>query len=240
MKIKAIILTSISVAGTMGLLSAAELTGKVTLKGTPPPEKQIDLPSTDCGKVHTGPAPTTRHYVVGKDSGLANVFVYVKEGAKGKYPVPTTAPMIDQVGCMYQPYVVGVMAGQKVQFKNSDPFMHNVHPMPKVEGNEEKNFAQVTQGKVDDLVFPKAEMPVKVVCNVHAWMFAYVAVVDNPYFAVTDKDGNFKISGLPAGTYTIEAFHEKTHRGGAGVTQKITVGADDKKTADFVVEVKAQ
>ena len=69
---------------------------------------------------------------------------------------------------------------------------------------------------------------------------AYVAVSDNPFFAVTDKDGNFKITGLPAGTYTIEAFHEKTHRGGAGVTQKITVGADDKKSADFVVEVKAQ
>ena len=86
-----------------------------------------------------------------------------------------------------------------------------------------------------DFVFDKPEVLVKFKCDVHPWMFAYVGVVDHPYFAVTDKDGNYKITGLPAGDYTVEAVHLKA----GSTTAKVKVGADDKKTQDFTLEVKA-
>ena len=226
-------LTVLTLAAFAATASAAEISGKVKLTGTPPPEKAIPLDAA-CGTA-AGRALTTRHYVVGADKGLANVFVYVKEGAK---PVPAPAgkgPVLDQSGCEYQPYVMGLQAGQHFDVRNSDSLMHNVHPLPIVAGNKEKNVAQMVKGQVNDFIFEKPEVLLKFKCDVHPWMFAYVGVVEHPYFAVTDKDGSYKISGLPAGEYTIEAFHLKAGK----MTQKITVGADDKKTADFTLEAKA-
>jgi hypothetical protein len=81
--------------------------------------------------------------------------------------------------------------------------------------------------------FDKPEVFVQFKCEVHPWMFAYAGVCDHPYFAVTDKDGNYKISGLPAGEYTVEAVHRKA----GSTTEKIKVGADDKKTQDFTLKV---
>jgi plastocyanin len=212
-------------------VTAAEITGKVTLSGTPPPEKQIQFDPT-CGKMHDKPA-TTRHYVVGEGNGLANVFVYVKEGAKPTSAPASKGPTLDQVGCEYQPYVLGVQAGQHFDVKNSDAVLHNVHALPK--NNKERNIAQPVRNMTSDFVFDKPEVLVKFKCDVHPWMFAYAGVTDHPYFAVTDKDGNFKISGLPAGDYTVEAYHLKA----GSKTEKVTVGADDKKTVNFGLEAKA-
>src|SRR6185436_20045118 len=115
-----------ALAGSLSVVSAGDITGKVTLKGTPKPEVAIDL-GPQCGKF-AKPA-TTRHYVVGKDGGLANVFVYLKD----VQPAPVTAdpPVLDQVGCMYTPYAMGVGVNQKFKVKNSDPELHNVHATPK-------------------------------------------------------------------------------------------------------------
>src|ERR1043165_9773725 len=138
MKLTLGIITAAALAGSFA--TAADITGKVKLSGTPPPEKQIQLDPT-CGKLHDKPL-TTRHYLTGADGGLGNVFVYIKDGAK---PAPAPAgkgPTLDQVGCEYTPYVMGVQAGQHVDVKTSDPFLHNVHSMPKVEGNKEKNVGQ--------------------------------------------------------------------------------------------------
>ncbi len=211
------ILTVAAVAGTFA--TAAEISGKVTLTGTPPPEKPIAL-DAQCGKLQEKPI-TTRHYVVGADKGLGNVFVYVKEGAKAT-PATGKGPTLDQVGCEYNPYVMGVQAGQAFDVKNSDSVLHNVHTLPK--NNKEKNVGQPVKGMVTPFTFDNPEVLVKFKCDVHPWMFAYVGVCDHPYFAVTDKDGNFKISGLPAGDYTIEAFHLKA----GAKTEKVTVGGDDK------------
>src|SRR5438093_7882768 len=212
--------------------SAAELSGKVKLKGEPNPEIPIKLDAI-CGKLYTKPI-TTRHYVVGKDGGLANVFVYVKSGAQKAAP-SGEAPMLDQVNCMYEPYVLGTVTGQKVKVRNSDPFLHNIHALPKPGGNKEINFAQPVKGQVNEVAFDKPEVLLRVKCDVHPWMFAYFGVVDHPYFAVTDKDGNFKISKLPPGKYTIEAVHQKA----GAKTQELQVDGD-KKDANFELQVPAQ
>jgi Carboxypeptidase regulatory-like domain len=214
-------------AGSVPLASAGDISGKVTLKGTPKPEIPIDLGDI-CGKLHAGEKVTTGHFVVGPDQGLANVFVYIKEGAKSTPPAGES-PLLDQKGCLYEPYVLGVVAGQPLKIRSSDPFMHNVHAMPKVPGNKEFNFAQAVQGQVNEKTFEKPEVLVRMKCDVHPWMFAYVGVVEHPYYAVTGKDGSFKISNVPAGNYTVEAFHLKA----GAKTEKVTVGASDSKTVSF-------
>ena len=164
------------------------------------------------------------------------MFVYVKTGLEGKKFEPKGAPpLLDQVNCVYEPYVSGVMTNQKFNVRNSDPVMHNVHPTPKNPANKEFNLGQPTKGQVNEKSFPAPEILVRFKCDVHPWMFAYVGVVDHPYFAVTDKNGVFTLpSDLPAGTYTIEAFHVKA----GAVTQQITVGATEKKSVNFTIDAK--
>jgi plastocyanin len=234
-------LSVVVLAGSLQWAAAGDLSGKVTLKGTPPPAKTIEYDDT-CSKLKPT-VPTTRHYVVGKDNGLANVFVYISKGLEGKkFTAPTEVVQLDQIGCNYEPYVFGVMVGQTVSIKNSDPLMHNIHALPKADGNLEFNHAQTSQGEHNETWWleniKSPEVMVKLKCDVHQWMFAYGAVVDNPYFAVTDADGNFKIAHVPAGKYTLTAYHLKAHGAKPGETQEITV-ADSPVTANFIVEVPA-
>jgi hypothetical protein len=241
MKKIALSLSLVALTGSLQIAFAGDVTGKVTLKGTPPPEKTIGFDDT-CSKLHPTVA-TTRHYVVGQDNGLANVFVYISKGLEDKkFTPPTQAVELNQQGCNYDPYVSGVMVGQPLAIKNSDPLMHNIHALPKVDGNTEFNFAQPSQGDVNDTKWTASittpEVLVKVKCDVHQWMFAYVGVQNHPYFAVTDKDGNYKIGNVPAGTYTLTAYHLKAHGATPGLTQDITV-ADGPVTANFTVEVPA-
>lgn len=212
---------------------AGDITGKVTLKGTPPPEITIKF-DQNCGAFHNEPV-TTRRYVVSKDGGLKDVFVYISKGTEGKtFPTPTTPVVLDQHNCMYQPYIVGVMVNQPLQIKNMDPVLHNVHALPKK--NDEFNFAQPLQGQTDERKFTTPEVLVKVKCDVHDWMLAYVGVVNNPYFAITDKDGKFTIKGVPPGEYTLTAYHLKAHGIKPGESKTIKVEAAPT-TADFTVEV---
>jgi plastocyanin len=214
---------------------AGDVTGTVTLKGTAPAEKPIAplMADVNCGKAAKGTV-TTRHYVVGAASGLGNVFVYVKAGLDGKkFDAPATKAKIDQVGCLYEPYVVGAQTGQTLEINNSDPFLHNVNFMKSEASNTTFNFAQGAGAKPVDKVFPNQEVFVKLQCNVHPWMFGYVGVVANPYFAVTDKDGKFSIKGLPAGKYTLAFKHLKAGE----VTQEVEV-KDSGATVAATLEVK--
>jgi hypothetical protein len=226
MKTRLSIAVLVSFVGAASLATAGDITGKVTLKGTPKAEVPIDFGPT-CGKF-AKPA-TTRHYVVGKDGGLANVFVYVK-GAPAA-PAKGDGLVLDQVGCMYTPYAMGVVVNQKFSVKNSDPEFHNVHAIPKV--NKEFNLAQPAGAPLAVKSFDKPEVAVRFKCDVHPWMFAYVGVFENGYFAVTDADGNFKIAGVPDGSYTVEAYHLKTHGANAGLAEKVDVKGGAKK--DFTI-----
>lgn len=236
MKTSFSLLAITAISSAVCTATAADVTGKVTLKGTPPAEREITAFKTDknCGATQSGPV-MSRNYVVGKDAGLGNVFVYVKKGLEGKkFDVPAAALAIDQKGCVYEPYIAGAMANQKIEIKNSDAFMHNVLATSKA-GNTGFNIAQTRQGQVDVKSFTKPETFVTLQCNVHPWMFSYIGIVDHPFFAVTDKDGNFTLpSKLPAGKYTLEFIHRKA----GTVTQDIEVGEGDKKSVAATLEAK--
>jgi hypothetical protein len=217
--------------------AAAEITGKVLLKGTPPPEKTVDLTDyAEVKKAYESKGPIkTRHYVLSPDGGLGNVFVYVKEGLQGaKLPVSEKRPVLDQINAGFYPYVLGVQVGQVFLVKNSEPYMETVHALPKQ--NKEFNIAQPLTGMVSEQKFDAAEVLIKVKCELHPWEFAFIGVVEHPFFAVTEKDGTFKLpEGLPPGKYMLEAVHPK-----AGTqTREITVAAGEKVAADFALEAPA-
>lgn len=217
-------------------VQAADITGKVVLKGTPAPEKVLPLDPA-CGKLWPTEKPKTRFYMVSPDGGLADVFVYLV-GSEIKAPAPSAPALLDQKGCEYLPYILGMQVGQKLLVRNSDPVLHNVHATPKI--NKEFNLAQMAGGKDIERVFDQSEVFVRFKCDVHPWMFAYVGVLPHPYHAVTDKDGNFKIAGVPPGKYKLAAFHRKTHvTDDKAQVQEITVG-DQPVKADFTVEAAAQ
>ena len=171
---------------------------------------------------------------MGPGSGLKNVFVYVKDGlGNRRLRTPKTPVVLDQEGCRYMPHVFGVQVGQPLEIRNSDPTLHNVHAVPKI--NEEFNFGQPIKGMKSTGAFDKPEVMVSFRCDVHGWMNAYASVVTHPFFAVSKNDGTFEIKGLPAGTYTIEAWHERL----GTQTQKVTVSAKAGATANFALKAKA-
>jgi plastocyanin len=212
-----------------GAAYAGTITGTVTYTGKVPTLKPIAMDADpNCAKKHTTPQPSDV-LVLGDGNTMANIMVRVTGGlpAGKTYPAPTTPVVMDQNGCHYEPHVIGIMEGQQLLIKNSDGILHNVHALPKI--NKPFNRAMPATVKESNATFEKAEDVFPVKCDVHPWMSAYIAVLTNPFFAVTKKDGKFSIAGLDPGTYTIEAWHEKL----GTQTATVTVGASDTKTADF-------
>ena len=236
MKKSSILILVIGLAAGLQGVSAGDITGTVTLKGTPPKEKDITpvMEDVNCSKMHTQ-IPTTHFYVAGGKGELADVIVSVQD-ISGKSTGASAPPMtLDQKGCEYVPSIFAVQTGQKIVVKNSDPVLHNVHTMPAADsGNQVKNEAQLPNTADLTFSFSKPEMFLKFKCDVHQWMFAWVSVFDHPYFAVSAKDGTFKIANVPPGKYKLQAAHRK-----AGVvTQEIEVKDGEPAKVDFALEVK--
>jgi plastocyanin len=188
--------------------TAATITGSVTFTGTRPVRKQIDMSANPaCAKAH--PLPQLSEDAVINDSGgVKNVFIWLKSGVpSGVWPVPANSATLDQKGCMYEPHVLGVMTYEDVKFTNSDSINHNIHPLPRT--NQEWNESQPAGSPAIVKRFTRQEVMMPVKCNVHPWMRAFIGVVNHPFFAVTTADGTFKISGIPPGKYTIEAWQER-------------------------------
>jgi hypothetical protein len=223
-------------AGSIQTASAgAEITGKVTLQGEPPAERVIVMDAL-CARTHEGRRVTTQHYMVGEDNGLGNVFVYLKEGVAGEYEPPAEKPVLDQVNCIYTPFMMGVVSGQTFEVINSDPLLHNVNTTRTRftdSRNKGFNIAQPVKGMRRDVTYYGQELFVQFRCDVHPWMFAYVGVVEHPYFAVTDEKGNFTIENVPPGEYTLEIIHLRAGR----EERKVKVG-DEKVTENFTLSVK--
>jgi plastocyanin len=207
--------------------TAGGIVGRISFEGTPPENPKVKLSGDPmCTRAHAD-GMAFENYIV-TDGGLDNVFVYVKDGLGNYYfDAPAQPVKIDQQGCRYVPHVIGVQAGQSVEITNSDDTMHNVHAVPDV--NREVNIGQHTKDQKDIHTFTAAEVMVPLKCDLHPWMNAYVGVVAHPYYAVTKDGGKFELKNLPAGTYTVEAWHEK-----AGTqTQQVTIGQKETKDVTF-------
>jgi plastocyanin len=231
-------LTLLAVLGAGVTLRAGDISGTVTLKGTPPAEAQIPAAKENdgCGKFFPQ-VPTTHHYVVGKNGELANVVVALKSVPNAPKGDSMPAAVLDQKNCTYVPQIMAVETGQKVLIKNSDPVTHNVHTVP-VAGNKDMNQAQAQSAPDLTYVPTKPENFLKFQCDVHNWMFAWVSVFDHPYFAVTDENGKYTIKNVPDGKYTIQAFHRKAAPASAPKTAEIEVKGG-AVTQDFALEVPA-
>ena len=207
---------------------AATVTGIITYEGDVPKLKAIKMDADPlCLAQHTD-AVYPQTLELGEGNTMANVFVYVKSGLPKKQdPAPADPVVITQKGCRYDPHVAGVLAGQTVKILNPDGTLHNVHALAKV--NAEFNLAMPKFRTETTKVFDKEEFMFPIKCDVHPWMGAWVSVMGNPYFSTTTKDGKFSIANLPAGTYKVEAWHEKL---GTQVMD-VTVGEGDSKEINF-------
>jgi len=208
--------------------TAATVTGTVKFSGKKPVRRPVDMSNDPaCQQAHKGRVYDESE-VVNPNGTLANVFVYVKTGLEGKaFEVPSTPVTIDQKGCWFTPRVIGIQVGQPLSVVNSDPVTHNIHPMAQI--NREWNHSQGAGDEPLSRKFLKPEVLIRVKCNIHSWMHAFIGVTENPYYAVTDDKGEFTIPNLPPGEYTLEAVHEKL----GTQDQKITVTAKGAITADF-------
>jgi plastocyanin len=212
---------------------AGIVSGRVTYEGAVPESVSAKLESDPaCAREHPSGLKLDPILVTG--GGLDNVFVYVKDGLGNYYfDTPTEAVTLDQKGCNYSPHVLGVRTGQPLEIVNSDATLHNVNAMAKV--NQGFNMGQAIQGMKNAKVFTAPEVMVRIKCDVHSWMTAYAGVVSHPYFAVTAGGGAFALQNLPAGTYTIEAWHEKL----GTQTQSVTLGEKETKTVGFAFKATA-
>ena len=218
-------------AATAPAAPPAPLPGESTITGTVKYEGTAEKPrvvrmDSDPLCMPEGPQ-TSEVLLVGPGNGLQNAFVYVKDGlGDHKFTAPQTPVVLDQKGCRYSPHVFGVQVGQPVLILNSDPTLHNVHAVPKA--NAEFNFGQAMKGMKTTRMFDKPEVMVPFRCDVHGWMASYGGVLEHPYYAVSNADGTFEIKGLPAGTYTIEVWHERL----GTQTTKVTVDGKSGATAN--------
>jgi len=210
-------------------LAGATITGKVKFTGTKPVMPKIDMSEEPkCKAKYTAAPPTEETVVVNPNGTLANVFVYVKSGLPASYkaPAPSGPVTLDQDGCRYHPHAFGIMVGQNLAIKNSDGILHNI----KAKGTKNRpfNISQPTT-MTSTRTFSAPEVMVPLECNVHGWMHAWLGVLPHPFYGVSGADGSFSITGLPPGTYTVEAWHEKY----GTQTATVTVSGSETKTADF-------
>lgn len=206
--------------------SGAIIVGKVSYSGIPAKPEVINMTKQpECIKMY-GKPPTTEKVLIGSGNTLQNVVVYISAGATDSSSPPATPVVFDQQRCHYTTHVLAFRAGQEVSISNSDPFSHNIHPLAKI--NREWNKLQLPGTPPFTYSYQSEEfIPVK--CNIHPWMQAYFVVLKTSHFAVTGEDGQFALPDLPAGTYTITAWHETY----GTQSQEITIGEGQRQTVNF-------
>ena len=210
--------------------TAGSVSGTIRFEGKAPTPIVIDMAQDPaCGQASKTPN-MTEQYVV-HDGRLANVFVYIKDGLGNRIYTPTQKPVVlDQKGCRYIPHVIGAMVGQPVEFRNSDRTMHNIHIVPP--GSDDSSGFDISQAPMagtEQHTFRNTGFMIPVRCNNHPWMEAFLNLVKNPFFAVSNADGTYTIQGLPPGIYTVVAVHEKL----GTQSQQITIQSHKASTANF-------
>jgi plastocyanin len=210
-----------------GLGLCGSIKGKVVLAGPMPPAKKLDVTIDQyvCGNVKDA-----EELSVSPQRELRNAVVWIESppaGAKGA-PLPQKVEM-DQAKCVFVPHVVVVPAGGTVDFLNSDRLLHNIHTTPKV--NPAINRTQ-PKDRTIPFTFEKPEI-VRINCDLHSWMQAWVVVAAHPFYALTGADGQFAFDNLPPGQYKLEVWHERL----GTVPASVTVG--DRQPAVVTVEMKS-
>ncbi|MGH7321744.1 MAG: carboxypeptidase regulatory-like domain-containing protein [Candidatus Rokuibacteriota bacterium] len=212
--------------------------GRVRFQGEPvkgdpvPVRKNIDV----CGE-----SKPFQALLVGADKGVRNTVVYLEGVERGKKPADFE---LDNAKCLFVPHVSAVMVGAKVRVKNADPILHNTHGF--VDRLTVFNIALPYRDQVVDITQRIKKVGViEVQCDAHTHMRAWIVVRDNPYVAVSDDSGQFRIADVPPGRYKVVAWHEGwlvTGRDKDGrpvydaprvVTREVTVPARGEVTVDF-------
>lgn len=219
---------------------SSAIVGRVLFKGSAPAAKLIRMQQKPAC-VQNGSEPIySEEMVLNPDpdislknsegkSGLANVFVYIKEGlSQQSYAAPTEPVILDQHHCRYVPHVFGIQVGQTLKILNSDPTFHNVHAAAKK--NKAFNLGMSKAERVKTRAFDHVEVMISIRCNVHPWMSAYAGVLDHPFYEVSDSTGGYQIKALPAGEYKIAAWHELF----GALEQNLTLIKAETKTMDFI------
>lgn len=198
------------------------ISGTVKFKGTAPAPKKLDVSKDKevCGK-----SPKVDQSLVVNNGNLANAVVTITDIKKGK-KIDAKKVTLDQKECEYRPHVLAFPAGSSVEILNPDGILHNVHSYSKVNSpfnQAQPKFKKTLQVKIDK---PEA---IEVKCDVHGWMHGWLVATESPYVAVTDNSGGFKLTDVPAGSYTVEVWHEKLGK----TSQKVTVKGKDEAKVNF-------
>ncbi|MFN7929637.1 MAG: carboxypeptidase regulatory-like domain-containing protein [Blastocatellia bacterium] len=204
------------------------ISGKILFTGKKLPGKKVNMDEDpQCAKLH--PTPVSDDSLAANNNGtLANVFVYIKQGLEDKTFAPSSdTVLIDQKGCWFGPRVLGIQVGQTLKVTNSDPVSHNIHPLPQT--NREWNQNQPPGAEAFTRKFTAPEVMIRVKCNIHAWMHAWIGVVAHPYFAVTGADGTFTLRNVPPGKYTLETWQEELGK----QEQQITLAPSGQSEVTF-------
>jgi hypothetical protein len=214
-------------AAAQAAAATGTLKGRIRVTGKVPGNTVIRMGMDPmCARQYVGKRPVDEVVVTSDDGGLMNAFVKL-DGSFSKTPIPAQPVLVDQSGCFYRPRVVGARVGQLLRIKNSDNLMHNVHSSSSPRNGF--NFGQPQAGISSDFRLKDEEM-LKLGCDVHRWMTAWVGVVDHPYFAVSGADGSFVISNVPAGRRKISVWHERF----GALTKAVDVKQGGATTVDFV------
>jgi len=195
-----------------------------------------------CSKINAGKRVVQETVAATADGSLANVFVTIV-GPVPASPVPSAPAVLDQRGCVYTPRVIGIRVGQELEVRNSDELLHNVHGLS-VRANG-FNVSEPKAGMAQRFRLKDEEVMLRLKCDIHSWMVAYVGVVTHPYFTVTDAAGNFELANAPAGARRIRIWHERYGEqaravlvpSGSAVTADFSFTGDEKPAASRVVDV---
>ena len=205
----AVLAVAALLAGAVPAAAAAfSISGTVTYEGEPLKRYPLRMDADpNCAEIYDGKRVFSRGSLIGEGGAIENVFVYLKEAPEGSAgETPAAAVRLEQRGCLYTPRILGVRVQQDIEIVNDDPTLHNVRAL--ASANRPFNIGQPARG-TRTKSFRAPEKPIKVKCDVHPWMAAYVFVMEHSFHSTTGSDGAYRIEGLPAGSYELVFWHEK-------------------------------
>ncbi len=189
--------------GVEPVAAGGRISGRVVFEGTPPAPRPVAITKdkTVCGASKR----TSEALVVGDDGGIRDAVVAIESIARGKAFPAGGRPLLDQRGCWFAPHVQLLPAGAEIDILNNDGILHNLHTFSK------RNQAiNVAQPRFKKRITQSFELPerVRVVCDVHSWMSAWIVVIGHPYHVLSAPDGSYALAEVPPGDYTLTVWHE--------------------------------